>query len=116
MQWLADQIEEAVMTAGIDFVPCHNDYWTANYLYNDRTQDLKLIDYEYAAMSDECWDFADIATANYFTEGMDMAWIRQYYGEHNEEKFARFKLYKILKPTFRTLNSNQVTFLHLGAE
>ena len=97
MEWLAEQIETAVMTAGIDFVPCHNDYWTANYLYNEATQDLKLIDFEYAAMSDECWDFADISTGNYFTEGMDVAWMRHYYGGHDELKFARFKLYKILK-------------------
>ncbi len=97
MEWLAEQIETAVMAAGIDFVPCHNDYWTANYLYNEGTQDLKLIDFEYAAMSDECWDFADISTSNYFTEGMDVAWMRHYYGGHDELKFARFKLYKILK-------------------
>ena len=97
MEWLVDQIEEAVLVAGINFVPCHNDYWTANYLYNENTPDLKLIDYEYAAMSDECWDFADISTGNYFTEGMDVAWIRHYNGTYDEMKFARFKLYKILK-------------------
>ena len=27
MEWLAEQIEAAVMAAGINFVPCHNDYW-----------------------------------------------------------------------------------------
>jgi thiamine kinase-like enzyme len=97
MEWLAQCIEDSIMSGGIDLVPCHNDFWTPNYLYNESTSDLKLTDFEYAAMSDECWDFADISTANYFTEAMDIEWIRYYYGEHKEMKFARFKLYKILK-------------------
>jgi thiamine kinase-like enzyme len=97
MEWHAHKIEEAVMATGIEFVPCHNDFWTANYLYNEKTSDMRLTDFEYAAMSDECWDFADIATANYFTEEMDVEWIRYYYGGYEEEKFARLKLYKILK-------------------
>jgi thiamine kinase-like enzyme len=97
MEWLVRMIEESVMTAGIEFVPCHNDFWTANYLYNEETGDLKLTDFEYAAMSDVCWDFADISVANYFTEAMDKEWIRYYYNEYDEIKFARMKLYKILK-------------------
>jgi thiamine kinase-like enzyme len=97
MEWLADQIEEAITTAGIQFVPCHNDFWTANYLYHEASGDLRLTDFEYAAMSDACWDFADISTANYFTEAMDVEWIRAYYGTFDELQFARLKLYKILK-------------------
>jgi thiamine kinase-like enzyme len=94
---LSGTIEAAVMAEGIDLVPCHNDFWTPNYLYWEETGDLMLVDFEYAAMSDACWDFADIATANYFTEAMDVEWIRAYYGEFDERKFARLKLYKILK-------------------
>ncbi len=97
MEWLAKKIEESVLIAGIDFVPCHNDFWTANYLYNEETGDLRLTDFEYAAMSDECWDFADISAANYFTEAMDKEWIRYYYGGYDEIQFAKMKLYKILK-------------------
>ena len=96
MEWLAQRIEDSIMTAGIDFVPCHVDHWTANYLYKEETSDLKLTDFEYASMNDVGWDFAGISTTNYFTEAMDKEWIRSYYGEYDEVKFARFKLYKIL--------------------
>jgi len=96
MEWLAHQIEESIMTAGINYVPCHNDNWTVNYLYNESTGDLKLTDFEYAAMSDACWDAADMSSSNYFHEAMDKEWIRNYYGEFDELLFARLKLYKIL--------------------
>ncbi len=97
MEWLAKKIEESIMAAGIELVPTHNDFWTANYMYNEKTGDMKLIDYEYACMSDESWDFSDISGGNYFTEAMDVEWIRYYYGQHDEKKLARMKLYKILK-------------------
>jgi thiamine kinase-like enzyme len=96
MEWLAHKIEDSIMTAGIDYVPCHNDHWSANYLYNESTGDLRLTDFEYAAMSDACWDAADMASSNYFHEAMDKEWIRYYYHEYDELLFARLKLYKIL--------------------
>ena len=79
------------MKMGIVFVPCHVDHWTANYLYNDTIDDLKLTDFEYASMNDVGWDFAGISTTNYFTEAMDKEWIREYYGYYDEVQFARFK-------------------------
>lgn len=97
MEWMAHQIEAAVMVAGIPLVPCHNDFWTANFMLHTGSGQLKLIDYEYASMGDECYDFADISGTNYFTEAMDNEWIRYYYAGFNEEKFARMKLYKMLK-------------------
>lgn len=96
MEYLAKEIEDAILTAGIVYVPCHNDYWTNNIVYNDQTGDIKLLDYEYASMNDECFDMGLYSGGCYFTEEMDMAWIKRYYGSFNEEKFARMKLYKIL--------------------
>ena len=97
MEWLARQIEEAIMSAEIDYVPCHNDFCTANYLFHAESGDMRLVDFEYAAMSDACGDIADVSGSNYFTEAMDKEWVRHYYGEYDEKKFARIKLYKILK-------------------
>lgn len=96
MEWLAHSIEESIMTCGIEFVPCHVDHWTANYMYCEETKDLKLVDYEYASMNDIGWDFAAMSTTNYFTEAMDVEWIKLYFGLFDEVQFARFKLYKIL--------------------
>jgi thiamine kinase-like enzyme len=47
-------------------------------------------------MNDECYDFGIYSGMNYFTEEMDVAFIKRYYGFLNEEKLARLKLYKIL--------------------
>ena len=96
MDWLAHQIEDSIMTAGIDFVPCHVDHWTANYMYDDKNQDLRLVDFEYASMCDIGWDFAGMSTTNYFTEALDVEWIKGYFGGFDETQFARLKLYKIL--------------------
>ena len=96
MEWLAHRIEDSVMAAGIDYVPCHNDNYTMNYLCCEETGDLRLIDFEYATMNDACWDAGIIATGNYFHEAMEKEWIRYYYDEYDELLFARMKLYKIL--------------------
>ena len=96
MEWTAKQIEEAIMTAGIDFAPCHNDVYTNNFVWNEKKQEMKLIDFEYSSMSDPYYDLACWSSGNYFSEAMDKELIRYYCGEYDEKIFARFKLYKIL--------------------
>jgi thiamine kinase-like enzyme len=95
-EWLTHRIEDAILAGGIDYKPCHNDYWCNNIVINDETGDVKLLDYEYASMNDEGYDMGIYSGMNYFTEEMDVAFIKRYYGFFNEEKFARLKLYKIL--------------------
>lgn len=97
MEWLVKVIEESIMTSGIDFVPCHNDLWTANFVWIKENQEVMLLDYEYASMNDECYDFGIWSAVNSFSEGMDNELIRYYYGQADEYKFARLKLYKILQ-------------------
>lgn len=97
MEWLVKKIEEAVMTAGIDYVPCHNDLWSSNFVWLEATRQVMLLDYEYASMNDECYDLSIWSGANYFTEAMDHELIKYYYGGNDEHKFARVKLYKILQ-------------------
>ncbi len=97
MHWLLTNIEEAITTAGIEYVPCHNDLWSANFLWVEEDQAVYLIDYEYASMNDECYDLGIWTAVNYFTEAMQMELIKYYYGKFDEEKFARMKLYQILQ-------------------
>lgn len=97
MEWLFRNIEEAIMTAKIDYVPCHNDLWSANFVWIDGRRKVKLLDYEYASMNDECYDLGIWSAVNYFTEAMQMELVKYYYGEFNENKFARVKLYQILQ-------------------
>jgi len=117
MEWTARQIEEAIMTAGINYLPCHNDVWTNNFVWDDENQEMKLLDYEYASMNDACCDLASLSTTNYFSEAMDKEIIRYYCGEYDEKLFARFKLYKILSEIkwsmwscVQTANSNVEDF------
>lgn len=56
MEWLVQSIEDAIMSAGIDYVPCHNDLWSANFVWIDDRREIMLLDYEYASMNDECYD------------------------------------------------------------
>jgi thiamine kinase-like enzyme len=96
MEWLAKEIEAAVLAGGINYKPCHNDYWCNNISINDTTGEVKLLDFEYASMNDECYDMGLYSGMNYFTEEMDVMFIKRYYGDWNDERFARLKLYKIL--------------------
>jgi thiamine kinase-like enzyme len=96
MMFILDKIEEAVLKDGIEYKPCHNDYWTNNFMYNDKTGDFKLIDYEYASMNDPYNDLGCLSTTNYFTEGMDVRLSEMYHGGWNEKGFAKLKLYKIV--------------------
>ena len=96
MEWLVNSIEDAVMTAGIDYVPCHNEHVAGNYMYNGDTGDIKLIDWEYASMNDASWDLAVHSGGQWFTESMDLELIRRYYGEYDEVNMAKLKLYQIL--------------------
>lgn len=96
MEYLLSKIEEAFMKDGIDFKPCHNDYWTSNLMYNDAEDNLKIIDFEYASMNDPYNDIGLISTTNYFTEAMDVEMCKIYHGGQWDEKgFAKIKLYKI---------------------
>lgn len=97
MEWLVERIAEAVTAAGIEHVPCHNDLWSANFVWIEAEREIMLLDFEYASMNDECFDLGIWSAVNYFTEEMDFELIRYYYGGFDEAKFARMKLYKILQ-------------------
>ncbi len=96
MVFLLKEIEEAINADGIDFKPCHNDFWTANFMYDDAADDFKLIDYEYASMNDPYNDLGCFSTTNYLTEEMDVELCKIYHGGWDEKGFAKMKLYKIV--------------------
>ena len=97
MEWLVERIQDAIMKAGIDYVPCHNDLWSANFVWLRAKSEIMLLDFEYASMNDACYDLGIWSAINYFTEGMDYGLIQSYFGHPDEEKLARLKLYKILQ-------------------
>jgi len=94
IMYYLNKIEEAIMKDGLVLKPCHNDYWTNNFLYNDKTGDFKLIDYEYATMNEGLTDLGVFA-ACYTTEDFDKKLIEVYMGGYDEKAYARYKLLKI---------------------
>ena len=96
MVFTLTKIEEAIKADGIDYKPCHNDFWTNNFMYNEKTGDLKLIDLEYASMNDPYNDLGCYSTTNYLTEAMDVLLSNIYHDGWDEKGFAKMKLYKIV--------------------
>ena len=94
--FLLNTIEEAVNIDGIKWSPAHNDLWTNNFMYNEKSGEMKIIDFEYAAMSDPYNDLGCFSTSNYLTEAMDVELCKLYHGKWDEKGFARMKLYKII--------------------
>lgn len=95
MEYLLSAIEKA-LAGSEELCPCHNDFWTNNLMYNEETNDLKIIDYEYASMNDPYVDLGLISAVNYFTEDMDVEMMKIYGGGKVDERaFARMKLNKI---------------------
>lgn len=95
MEYLLSAIEKA-LAGSEELCPCHNDFWTNNLMYNEETDDLKIIDYEYASMNDPYVDLGLISAVNYFTEDMDVEMMKIYGGGKVDERaFARMKLNKI---------------------
>jgi thiamine kinase-like enzyme len=58
-------------------VPCHNDPTPANMRGRDRTV---LVDWEYAAPNDPCWDVAYFELAADLDNASRLAWRRSYLG------------------------------------
>ena len=96
MMYLMDKIEEAFNNYGVELRPCHNDFWTNNMMYNQETDDLKIIDYEYGSMGDPFYDLGLYSAVNFLTEDMDVVMNKVYNNGVNDEiSFARLKLNKI---------------------
>lgn len=88
VQW----VEEAYKILNPELKPCHNDYYCANIMYQESTQEMKIIDFEYASMNDPYYDMA-LYTMGVSNEEHDIACIREYLdGEWDEVAYARFKL------------------------
>jgi len=97
MEFLLQVCEEAFQTCGVESKPCHNDFWTNNLMINEKTGDIKIIDYEYASMNDPYLDLGMISGGNYFTEGMDVEFCKWCHGgKFDEMGFAKMKLYQIV--------------------
>ncbi|MGH9021366.1 MAG: phosphotransferase [Acidimicrobiales bacterium] len=88
---LADQIE-----AARPFRPTvlgHNDLLNANFLFDGR---VRIVDWEYAGMSDPFFDLANVAVNNGFTPDAERALLTHYVGHVNDRLEATLALMKIV--------------------
>src|ERR1700722_14515386 len=56
----------------------HNDLLNANFIFDDR---LRIVDWEYAGMSDPFFDLANVSVNNVFPEDAEITLLRHYLGD-----------------------------------
>jgi thiamine kinase-like enzyme len=97
---LVDRIEEAIdANGGVQLKPCinnMNDRWSWDFLWNPQTQDMKIVDYEWASINDVCSDLATMSTSAMLYDDHDEELVQYYFGQLDKFQFARFKLFKYL--------------------
>jgi thiamine kinase-like enzyme len=77
-------------------VPAHNDLLTANFL-RDGTNDIQLIDWEYAGMGDRWFDLGNFAVNNDLDDDQEAALLEAYFGEPpDDRRRATLKLFRFM--------------------
>jgi aminoglycoside phosphotransferase (APT) family kinase protein len=71
----------------------HNDLLNANFLFDGR---LRIVDWEYAGMSDPFFDLANVAVNNFFPDAAEHSLIRHYFGEDDDARMATLAVMKIV--------------------
>jgi thiamine kinase-like enzyme len=90
----AAALEAALTATPAALRPCHNDMMPANFI--DAGGSLRLIDYEYAANNDPCFDLGGIwSEAGMQPEQLDRM-VREYHGEPRPDQVARARLWAIV--------------------
>jgi aminoglycoside phosphotransferase (APT) family kinase protein len=71
----------------------HNDLLNANFLFDDR---LRIVDWEYAGMSDPFFDLANVSVNNGFSEDAEITLLRHYLGDVSEPVASTLHVMKIV--------------------
>lgn len=74
-------------------VPCHNDLLAANFI--DDGQRVWILDWEYAAMGDPCFDLGNLAANGEFGPAEERALLERYAGRATDEAIARLRLMRL---------------------
>jgi len=71
----------------------HNDLLNANFLFDDR---LRIVDWEYAGMSDPFFDLANVSVNNGFPLDAEITLLRHYVGDVSEPVVSTLHLMQIV--------------------
>ncbi|WP_287254104.1 choline/ethanolamine kinase family protein [Mesorhizobium sp.] len=96
--WLHHQYRlarAALEASGIDLVPCFNDPMPGNFMVApDRS--MMLIDYEYAANNDRCYELGIWCGEMFFSDAVEAEVIEEYFGRFDPRLKARLVVHKVL--------------------
>lgn len=82
-----------VSEIGWESCNCHNDILAGNLIL-DKEQKLFIVDYEYSAVNDICWDIASYITECELDENAEKYLLKAYFGECNQH-LTKARLEKI---------------------
>ncbi|HEY6378709.1 MAG TPA: choline kinase family protein [Candidatus Dormibacteraeota bacterium] len=86
-------VRAALAKNPLPLVPSHNDLLSSNIMDDGR---IRLIDYDFSAMNDPCFDLGDLAMeADYGVDQVE-ALCESYFGEPNPTQMARVRLFGIV--------------------
>jgi len=89
---LADSIERARPASPA--CPCHNDLLNANFI--DDGERLRLVDWEYAGMSDRFFDLANFSVNHELGPDDQRVLLGAYFGEEREQDVAALTLMRFM--------------------
>src|SRR5207249_1112445 len=86
-----DEIESRLTLRSPAPVPCHNDLLNGNFLRDDQGN-VRILDWEYAAMGDLFFDLAKFSARHDFSDEHIQELLATYFGQVEPGAFARLKL------------------------
>lgn len=89
VQRLYNAVKEDAVRLGYGLVPCHNDIYEPNYLYDDKGE-MYLIDWEYAGMNYAANDICCITCRYDWSEEQIEKYFRAYVGRNLTDDEHRF--------------------------
>lgn len=87
-------IEAALAREPLPPCPCHNDLLNENFLADETSGRLRLLDWEYAGMGDPFFDLANFAAHHEFADEHEDLLLDAYLGDVMPRDVARLKLLK----------------------
>lgn len=90
----AETVDRALRATAPPDRPCHNDLLLANVI--DDGRELRILDWEYAAMGDPWFDLGNFAANQELDEPAERLLLAAYAGEATEAALARLSLMRVL--------------------
>jgi thiamine kinase-like enzyme len=91
---LARRIEEALTVQGHRLVPCNNDLVASNLI--DEGDRFRIVDYEYSAMNDPCFELGNAAAESQLTGAHVEELVACYFGRPLRSRVARAQLWSLM--------------------